>query len=156
MAMPDLVAVHCQRKRSTTRNIPFGEPIKDNAQVEERIRHAKFAVLNPRRYRPSFLNTLLSSLANDPWTLSFSPNCISVRISGNGVDDLSFVNLPGKHFVAYMVKLILKFCLHVHIWMPLSNKEPAELRIGTDVVRILLYVDRGFSVHLPVRDNMGS
>jgi hypothetical protein len=71
----------------------------DKAQVEERIRRAQFAILNPRRDPASFLNTPLSNLANDLWALSFSSNCISVRISGKGVDDLSFVDLPGKHFL---------------------------------------------------------
>lgn len=79
----------------------FGELIKDKAEVEERIRRAQFAILNPKRDPSSFLNAPLSSLANDMWTLSFSSNCISVRISGKGVDDLSFVDLPGKHLIAY-------------------------------------------------------
>lgn len=85
----------------TTRNIPFGDTIKDKAQVEERIRRAQFAILNPRRDPASFLSGPPSSLSNDSWTLSFSSNCISVRISGSGVDDLSFVDLPGKRHVAY-------------------------------------------------------
>lgn len=86
----------------TTRNIPFGEIIKDKDEVEERIRRAQFAILNPKRDPASFLNAPLSSLANDMWTMSFSSNCISVRISGSGVDDLSFVDLPGKYHIAYV------------------------------------------------------
>ena len=82
----------------STRNIKFGETIRDKAQVEERIRRAQFAILNPRHDPASFLHAPVANLVNDPWTLSFSSNCISVHISGSGVDDLSFVDLPGNHF----------------------------------------------------------
>ena len=64
--------------------------------VEERIRRAQFAILNPKRDPLSFLNAPLDGIVNDLDALSFSSNCISVRISGKGVDDLSFVDLPGK------------------------------------------------------------
>ena len=79
-----------------TKNVIFGETLKDKSKVEERIRRAQYAILNPRRDSLSFLNAPVSSLANDLGTLSFSSNCISVRISGKGVDDLSFVDLPGN------------------------------------------------------------
>jgi hypothetical protein len=79
-----------------TKNIRFGATIMDKSKVEERIRRAQFAILNPKRDPSSFLNAPLSSIANDSGTLSFSSNCISVHISGKGVDDLSFVDLPGR------------------------------------------------------------
>ena len=79
-----------------TKNVIFGETLKDKSKVEDRIRRAQFAILNPKRNSLSFLNAPLSSIANDSETLSFSSNCISVHISGKGVDDLSFVDLPGN------------------------------------------------------------
>ena len=79
----------------------FGETIRDKSEVEGRIRRAQFAILNPRRDPVSFLNAPL--LSNDLGTLSFSSNCISVHISGKGVDDLSFVDLPGEfgHYTGF-------------------------------------------------------
>ena len=44
--------------------------------VEERIRRAQFAILNPKRVPLSFLNAPLNSIANDLDALSFSSNCI--------------------------------------------------------------------------------
>lgn len=71
--------------------IRFGEPISDHTLVEDRIRRAQIAVLNPSSDPLSFLES--TSLENNE--LSFSDNIVSVRISGAEVDDLSFVDLPG-------------------------------------------------------------
>src|SRR5258706_9220856 len=79
-----------------TRHEPFGEPIKDKSKVEERIRRAQFAILNPKMNPLSFLNAPIDSIAHGLDGLSFSSNCIQVSISGNGVDDLSFVDIPGQ------------------------------------------------------------
>jgi len=79
-----------------TRHDPFGEPIKDKSKVEERIRRAQFAILNPKMNPLSFLNSPIDSIAHGLNALSFSSNCIQVSISGQGVDDLSFVDLPGQ------------------------------------------------------------
>ncbi|KZT04838.1 uncharacterized protein LAESUDRAFT_760851 [Laetiporus sulphureus 93-53] len=75
------------------RNEQFGDPIYDKAQVEERIRRAQRAVLNPSMDAKTFS----LGFCNGPQhgELSFSMNCVSLQISGHDVADLSFCDLPG-------------------------------------------------------------
>lgn len=75
-----------------THEIQFGSPITDKSEIEERIRRAQSAILNPSRQALDFLN---QSPPNQN-EVSFSKDLISVRISGRNVDDLSFVDLPGR------------------------------------------------------------
>jgi hypothetical protein len=73
----------------------FGPSLTSKSEVLERIRRAQLAILNPSRKASEFLGSLGaagSGMTND---LSFSTDLISVSISGIGVDDLSFVDLPG-------------------------------------------------------------
>ncbi|KAG6883701.1 hypothetical protein C0993_004521 [Termitomyces sp. T159_Od127] len=79
----------------------FGDVITNKADVEERIRRAQWAILNP---------TLLSAhgprhflTGDDHGTdleLSFSSCFVSLQISGPDVADLSFCDLPGKRLIA--------------------------------------------------------
>ncbi|KAH9917092.1 P-loop containing nucleoside triphosphate hydrolase protein [Amylocystis lapponica] len=69
----------------------FGEPIMDKAEVEERIRRAQRAILNPSTPPPRFL---VGHDVTNP-ELTFSANCVSLQISGQHVPDLSFCDLPG-------------------------------------------------------------
>ncbi|TFK68463.1 hypothetical protein BDN72DRAFT_769259 [Pluteus cervinus] len=73
------------------RNEPFGDPITEKSHVEERIRRAQRAILNPSTASHLFLT------ANDdtPNERSFSKNRILLQISGPDVADLSFCDLPG-------------------------------------------------------------
>ncbi|THH15705.1 hypothetical protein EUX98_g9424 [Antrodiella citrinella] len=75
------------------RNETFGEPIFDKELVEERIRRAQRAILNPSTSSRQFLE----GVDEDPVDrdLTFSINCVSLQISGNDVADLSFCDLPG-------------------------------------------------------------
>ncbi|KAH8088967.1 P-loop containing nucleoside triphosphate hydrolase protein [Cristinia sonorae] len=75
------------------RNEPFGEAIFDKDLVEERIRRAQRAILNPNTASREFLN----GPDEDPTDrdLTFSMNCVSLQISGPDVADLSFCDLPG-------------------------------------------------------------
>lgn len=75
------------------RNEAFGEVIYDKAHVEERIRRAQRAILNPSTPSHEFLD----GSDEDPAVreIRFSSNCISLQISGNDVADLSFCDLPG-------------------------------------------------------------
>jgi hypothetical protein len=75
-------------------NIPFGPPITDKADVEDRIRRAQRAILNPGINEQKFLHEL-EDQTDDQAELSFSRNCVSLEISGKDVADLSFVDLPG-------------------------------------------------------------
>jgi hypothetical protein len=80
--------------RFGTQEEPFGSPITVKSEVEERIRRAQLAILNPSKSRIEFLNSGIQPDRNDE---PFSTNLISVRISGRDVDDLSFVDLPGTN-----------------------------------------------------------
>jgi hypothetical protein len=80
----------------------FGHHITDSDEVEERIRRAQLAILNPSKRATDFLGTLGSTNGGLTNELSFSSDLISVRISGVEVDDLSFVDLPGPPFLYYL------------------------------------------------------
>ncbi|KAJ7119698.1 P-loop containing nucleoside triphosphate hydrolase protein [Mycena epipterygia] len=73
------------------RNEAFGDPIFDKSEVEDRIRRAQRAILNPSKPPRNFLDDDEEDMAE----VSFSTNYISLQISGPGVADLSFVDLPG-------------------------------------------------------------
>lgn len=75
------------------RNERFGEVIYDKSEVEERIRRAQRAILNPNTPVERFL--VGPDEDSGLRQVSFSTNCISMEISGRGVADLSFVDLPG-------------------------------------------------------------
>ncbi|EKM81299.1 hypothetical protein AGABI1DRAFT_56763 [Agaricus bisporus var. burnettii JB137-S8] len=76
-----------------SRNEIFGSTIYEKSEVEERIRRAQRAILNPGKAAKVFLEDKdgLSGEAE----LSFSNNCVSLQISGPDVADLSFCDLPG-------------------------------------------------------------
>ena len=73
---------------------PFGTPISDRADVEMRIRQAQQALLNPDMPMEMFLT---SRGMSKPSALRFTRNSIVVEIKGQGVDDLAFVDLPGRY-----------------------------------------------------------
>ena len=77
-----------------TRNENFGPPIYDKSEVEDRIRRAQRAILNPSRPVKDFLNDD-EDVPVEKTELSFSHNCVSLQISGPDVADLSFCDLPG-------------------------------------------------------------
>lgn len=76
------------------RNEAFGGVIHNKEEVEERIRRAQRAILNPS----TALRDFLDGHDEDPpeRELSFSKNCVCLEISGPDVADLSFVDLPGE------------------------------------------------------------
>ena len=76
------------------RNDRFGSPIFNKSEVEERLRRAQRAILNPSIASRQFLD----GDDDDPEQrqLTFSTNCVSLQISGRDVADLSFCDLPGK------------------------------------------------------------
>ena len=79
------------------RNEDFGPIIYDKAQVEDRIRRAQRAILNPSKPSKQFLVDT-DDITQDS-ELSFSSNCVSLQISGPDVADLSFCDLPGPFFI---------------------------------------------------------
>ena len=81
------------------RNEVFGSTIYDQSEVEERIRRAQRAILNPKKPLREFLeneddDVLISEL-------NFSTNCVSLQISGPEVADLSFCDLPGTSYTFF-------------------------------------------------------
>jgi hypothetical protein len=74
------------------RNEAFGDPIFDKSEVEDRIRRAQRAILNPSKPPRTFLE----DDEEDATEVSFSTNFISLQICGPEVADLSFVDLPGE------------------------------------------------------------
>ena len=74
----------------------FGPVIYDKSQVEDRIRRAQRAILNPSKPSKQFL---VDGEDIEDSELTFSSNCVSLQISGPDVADLSFCDLPGVFFV---------------------------------------------------------
>ncbi|KAF9783799.1 P-loop containing nucleoside triphosphate hydrolase protein [Thelephora terrestris] len=75
-------------------NAPFGPVITEKGDVEERIRRAQRAILNPSISPVAFL----SGPDGEPdgrSELSFSKNCVCLELSGPDLTDLSFCDLPG-------------------------------------------------------------
>jgi hypothetical protein len=86
-------------KDGHVRDEPFGEPIfeSEKSKVEDRIRRAQLAILNPSKPTKDFLTANEDSEFGDP-ELSFSKDCVSLDIRGPDVADLSFCDLPGEEF----------------------------------------------------------
>ena len=76
--------------------VEFGDPIFDKQLVTDRIRRAQCAILNPNVDNYFFLDASPEDL--EKRHLSFSSNSVCLEISGRDVDDLSFVDLPGRYY----------------------------------------------------------
>jgi hypothetical protein len=72
--------------------VPFGGPITNKSLVEDRIRRAQRAILNPSKDPNEYLRR---DDVSDDNEVSFSKNYVSLEISGSELTDLSFVDLPG-------------------------------------------------------------
>jgi len=77
-------------------NPQFGEIIYERTEVEERIRRAQHAVLNPDTPLEDFLHGETTAVGGSHAT--FTMNCVCLRISGPEVVDLSFCDLPGEFY----------------------------------------------------------
>ena len=87
-------------------NIPFGTTITEKKDVEERIRRAQRAILNPSVNTDTFL----SGPDEDPAVgneLSFSKNSVCLELNGPDLTDLSFCDLPGTWFPPYYVAFVV-------------------------------------------------
>ena len=79
------------------RSVTFGTAITERHLVEERIRRAQRAILNPNVPVYHFLADDYD--ADEPASdsqLTFSRNCIELKISGPDVANLYLVDLPGE------------------------------------------------------------
>lgn len=80
------------------RNEQFGHVITDKSEVEERIRRAQRAILNPTTRKVKGAKYYLTD-DDEGFTsleLTFSSDFVSLQINGPDVADLSFCDLPGK------------------------------------------------------------
>jgi hypothetical protein len=75
--------------------VEFGLPITTKYRVTERIRRAQCAILNRGQNR-DFLKVPIKELDSEERELSFSSSSICLDIRGHDVDDLSFIDLPGR------------------------------------------------------------
>jgi hypothetical protein len=87
------------------RNEQFGKVIFNKANVEDRIRRAQLAILNPDKLSEYFLECDPERHGQNA-KFSFSQSCVTLQISGPDVADLSFCDLPGGfktiiHFPLY-------------------------------------------------------
>jgi hypothetical protein len=80
------------RPLGQARNEQFGGTIYDKNEIEDRIRRAQNAILNPKTPATWFLT---DSTETGMTELSFSLNAVTLQISGPDVADLSFCDLPG-------------------------------------------------------------
>jgi hypothetical protein len=71
----------------------FGQVISDKGMVEERIRRAQRAILNPSTSPSQFLEGDDEDVLVPE--LTFSHNRVMLKIKGPDVADLSFCDLPG-------------------------------------------------------------
>lgn len=79
----------------------FGPAIADKTLLEDMIKRAQLAILNPSIQPHRFVNFDLTTLSQgtaplgSSRQLGFSPNVVCLDISGPGVTDLAFIDLPG-------------------------------------------------------------
>ena len=74
----------------------------NQSEVEERIRRAQRAILNPKKSPKEFLeNEDEDVLVSE---LNFSTNYVSLQITGPEVADLSFCDLPGTSYSIFLYK----------------------------------------------------
>jgi hypothetical protein len=87
------------------KEIPFGSLIYSPEQVEDRVRRAQRAALNPAQSPSDFLMSGDDTTRN---ALDFTTNSVCLEIRGPNLTDLSFCDLPGK---AYMTNCFLAYLL---------------------------------------------
>jgi hypothetical protein len=75
----------------------FGDTIYDRSRVEDRIRRAQCAILNPSIPAKQFLSQ--EDVELDEKEVTFSLNRVILQIRGPDVTDLSFCDLPGMSLV---------------------------------------------------------
>lgn len=89
-------------------DMPFGSTLRTREDVQDRVRRAQFAILNPRLDDQEFPGSFLTSELPKESAITFSRNIIVLKVSGPDIVDLSFVDLPGVPRALFLVY----FCLH--------------------------------------------
>ncbi|KAG8981461.1 hypothetical protein FRB90_007245, partial [Tulasnella sp. 427] len=78
--------------RTDMKEVQFGSDIFDKSEVTTRLKLAQRAILNPDISPASILS---EEVQPNPDALTFSENCVCVRVAGPNVPDLYFYDLPG-------------------------------------------------------------
>jgi hypothetical protein len=84
------------------RELKFGGVIKDKLLLEDMLRRAQLAILNPSVASHRFVDFDLTSVGSkdlplgSTQQLSFSENVVCLDICGPDVPNLSFIDLPGN------------------------------------------------------------
>ena len=90
------------------KTIKFGQSINRIEEVEERIRRAQIAILNPSMSFNDPKRYLSSTFGENPATeIAFSYNTVVVLVEGVNMTDLTFCDLPGKAVYTDMANQIL-------------------------------------------------
>ncbi len=76
----------------------FGKTITDKREVEIALRRAQAAILNPEVTSSKFATNSLEELEwrQLPDRLLFSKNAVCLDLSGPGLTDIAFIDLPGN------------------------------------------------------------
>ncbi len=87
------------KRLADVREKKFGPVVTDPSLLEDVLRRAQLAVLNPSIDHGKFVDFDLSRLGPDPplgssRQLQFSKNIVCLDLSGPDVTDLSFIDLP--------------------------------------------------------------
>ncbi|KAJ7472548.1 Dynamin central region-domain-containing protein [Mycena latifolia] len=72
----------------------FGDVIRDKSEVEERLRRAQIAILNPKSKPKKNLNMGITEIRQHSSSLAFPQNVVCVDIAGPQLTHISFVDLP--------------------------------------------------------------
>jgi hypothetical protein len=81
-------------RRVNSVEVPFGPHLTDGSTLDDRLRRAQRAILNPNEESERYIDPNTPS-SNGPNALSFSSDVVVVKISGPDVEDLTFIDLPG-------------------------------------------------------------
>jgi len=81
--------------KGETQDITFGDTLYTREDVQDRVRRAQLAILNPDLDNPDFPHSFLTSEPPPRSEMTFSRNTVVLRVSGPDIVDLSFVDLPG-------------------------------------------------------------
>lgn len=76
-------------------DMAFGGTLHTREEVQDRVRRAQLAILNPKLDDPNFPHSFLTSEPPSQSEITFSRNTIVLKVSGPDIVDLSFVDLPG-------------------------------------------------------------
>ncbi|KAF9244557.1 P-loop containing nucleoside triphosphate hydrolase protein [Melanogaster broomeanus] len=121
------------KPQNSVSEVPFGDVIYDEGEVELALRRAQAAVLHPGTPSTKFLGMSADEIKNmkDP-SIPFSRNVVCIDLEGPNLTDLSFIDLPGI----------------------IQNAEPTVVKLVEDVVTSNIKGNTIILVALPMTDDI--